>query len=161
MLPSKDSRSVSHRHLSPTHHAGNSDFLTLANVFASWRRASDNHNYVRTFCKKNYLSHQNLQQIEELRQQLLSYLIDSSIVDITHQQQQEKCVNVLGDADTSGFALPAASELASSQCPPRTTPMPTTQTSSAQPLPLAYTPNCSILMSMACRPSAISSQSQW
>lgn len=37
---------------------GNSDFLTLANVFASWRRASDNPNYVRTFCKKNYISHQ-------------------------------------------------------------------------------------------------------
>jgi ATP-dependent RNA helicase DHX29 len=37
---------------------GNSDFLTIANVFASWRRASENPNYVRVFCKKNYLSHQ-------------------------------------------------------------------------------------------------------
>lgn len=51
---------------------GNSDFLTLVNAFESWRRASDNPNFVRTFCKRNYLSHQNLQQIEELRQQLLS-----------------------------------------------------------------------------------------
>ena len=37
---------------------GNSDFLTIANVFASWRRASENPNYVRVYCKKNYLSHQ-------------------------------------------------------------------------------------------------------
>lgn len=52
---------------------GNSDFLTLVNAFDSWRRASDNQNFVRTFCKRNFLSHQNLQQIEEFRQQLLSY----------------------------------------------------------------------------------------
>lgn len=50
----------------------NSDFLTLVNVFDSWRSASDNPNFVRTFCKRNYVSHQNLQQIEELRQQLLT-----------------------------------------------------------------------------------------
>lgn len=54
---------------------GNSDFLTIVNAFDSWRRASDNVNFVRTFCKRNYLSHQNLQQIEELRQQLLSYVM--------------------------------------------------------------------------------------
>lgn len=51
---------------------GNSDFLTIVNVFDSWRRAADNRNFVRTFCQRNYLSHTNLQQIEELRQQLLA-----------------------------------------------------------------------------------------
>jgi ATP-dependent RNA helicase DHX29 len=60
---------------------GNSDFLTLANVFNSWRRASDNPNFVRTFCRKNFVSQQNLQQIEELRQQLLGYLLDAGFVD--------------------------------------------------------------------------------
>lgn len=54
---------------------GHSDFLTIVNAFDSWRRASDNANFVRTFCKRNYLSHQNLQQIEELRQQLFSYVV--------------------------------------------------------------------------------------
>jgi ATP-dependent RNA helicase DHX29 len=49
----------------------NSDFLTIHAAFASWRRASANPGFVRTFCRKNYLSHQNLQQIEELRQQFL------------------------------------------------------------------------------------------
>ena len=68
----------------------NSDFLTIHNAFASWRRASANPGTIRKFCRTNYLSHQvflfdilsyirlthiqNLQQIEELRQQFLGYL---------------------------------------------------------------------------------------
>ena len=59
----------------------NSDFLTLHNAFASWRRASGN-GIARKFCKTNYLSHQNLQQIEELRTQFLSYLVDSSFIHV-------------------------------------------------------------------------------
>nr|XP_018262834.1 DEAH box polypeptide 36 [Kwoniella dejecticola CBS 10117]OBR84992.1 DEAH box polypeptide 36 [Kwoniella dejecticola CBS 10117] len=68
---------------------GNSDFLTIANVFDSFRRASENPNFVRVFCKKNFVSLQNLQQIEELRQQLLAYLVDSSFVDATPEQRKE------------------------------------------------------------------------
>ncbi|KAI0670050.1 P-loop containing nucleoside triphosphate hydrolase protein [Trametes maxima] len=59
----------------------NSDFLTLHNAFSSWRRASGN-GIARKFCKSNYLSHQNLQQIEELRQQFLGYLVDSSFIHV-------------------------------------------------------------------------------
>ncbi|WRT66497.1 uncharacterized protein IL334_003456 [Kwoniella shivajii] len=68
---------------------GNSDFLTIANVFDSFRRASENPGFVRVFCKKNFVSLQNLQQIEELRQQLLAYLVDSSFVDATPEQRRE------------------------------------------------------------------------
>nr|XP_019046467.1 DEAH box polypeptide 36 [Kwoniella bestiolae CBS 10118]OCF25397.1 DEAH box polypeptide 36 [Kwoniella bestiolae CBS 10118] len=68
---------------------GNSDFLTIANVFDSFRKASENPNFVRVFCKKNFVSLQNLQQIEELRQQLLAYLVDSSFVDATPEQRRE------------------------------------------------------------------------
>ncbi|KAF5377628.1 hypothetical protein D9615_005290 [Tricholomella constricta] len=60
----------------------NSDFLTIHNAFSSWRRASANPSFVRKFCRLNYLSHQNLQQIEELRQQFLGYLIDSSFIQV-------------------------------------------------------------------------------
>jgi len=62
----------------------NSDFMTIHNAFASWRRASANlgHIQMRKFCRENYLSHQNLQQIEELRQQFLGYLIDSSFIQV-------------------------------------------------------------------------------
>ncbi|KAI9057120.1 P-loop containing nucleoside triphosphate hydrolase protein [Trametes sanguinea] len=59
----------------------NSDFLTIHNAFASWRRASAN-GLARKFCKTNYLSYQNLQQIEELRQQFLGYLVDSSFIHV-------------------------------------------------------------------------------
>ncbi|KAF8844041.1 P-loop containing nucleoside triphosphate hydrolase protein [Paxillus ammoniavirescens] len=60
----------------------NSDFLTIHNAFASWRRASANSGFVRKFCRKNFLSHENLLQIEELRQQFLGYLVDSSFIDV-------------------------------------------------------------------------------
>ncbi|KAJ4486298.1 P-loop containing nucleoside triphosphate hydrolase protein [Lentinula aciculospora] len=60
----------------------NSDFLTLHNAFSSWRKASANPNFVRKFCRQNFLSHQNLQQIEELRQQFLGYLIDASYIQV-------------------------------------------------------------------------------
>ncbi|KAF8584485.1 P-loop containing nucleoside triphosphate hydrolase protein [Ramaria rubella] len=61
----------------------NSDFLTIHNAFASWRRASSNAGFVRKFCRQNFLSHQNLQQIEELRQQFLGYLIDSEFIQVS------------------------------------------------------------------------------
>ncbi|KAG1716543.1 hypothetical protein ID866_595 [Astraeus odoratus] len=60
----------------------NSDFLTIHNAFSSWRRACANPRTTHTFCRKNFLSHGNLLQIEELRQQLFSYLVDSSFIDI-------------------------------------------------------------------------------
>ncbi|KAI5124610.1 hypothetical protein M0805_004220 [Coniferiporia weirii] len=68
---------------------GNSDFLTIHNAFASWRRASANHSFLRKFCKQNYLSQQNLQQIEELRQQYLGYLVDSSFIIVEEEFVRE------------------------------------------------------------------------
>ncbi|KAJ3839808.1 P-loop containing nucleoside triphosphate hydrolase protein [Lentinula raphanica] len=59
----------------------NSDFLTLHNAFSSWRKASAK-GLERKFCRQNYLSHQNLQQIEELRQQFLGYLIDAAFIQV-------------------------------------------------------------------------------
>ncbi|KAH9835693.1 P-loop containing nucleoside triphosphate hydrolase protein [Rhodofomes roseus] len=61
----------------------NSDFLTIHNAFASWRRASANGQaQARKFCKESFLSYQNLQQIEEIRQQYLGYLVDSSFLQV-------------------------------------------------------------------------------
>ncbi|ORX35792.1 P-loop containing nucleoside triphosphate hydrolase protein [Kockovaella imperatae] len=68
---------------------GDSDFLTLANVFDSWRRVSSSQENIRVFCRGNYLSQQNLQQIEESRRQLLSYLVDSGFVDVTLTQRKD------------------------------------------------------------------------
>lgn len=72
-------------------HSENSDFLTIHNAFSSWRRACAN-GVARKFCKDSYLSFQvsalrtrqaikylnlwqNLQQIEELRQQFLGQVV--------------------------------------------------------------------------------------
>ncbi|KAL4071050.1 P-loop containing nucleoside triphosphate hydrolase protein [Scleroderma citrinum] len=69
-------------HAKDTFCLGNSDFLTIHNAFSSWRRACTNPGFIRTFCRKNFLSHDNLLQIEELRQQLLGYLVDSSFIHV-------------------------------------------------------------------------------
>lgn len=58
----------------------NSDFLTMHNAFSRWRRVSSDGESEHKFCRKNFLSRQNLQQIEELRQQFLAYLIDARLV---------------------------------------------------------------------------------
>lgn len=61
----------------------NSDFLTIHNAFSGWRRASHNPGVnIRKYCSTNYLSHQNLQQIEELRQQFLGFLVDTSFIQV-------------------------------------------------------------------------------
>ncbi|KZT42570.1 P-loop containing nucleoside triphosphate hydrolase protein [Sistotremastrum suecicum HHB10207 ss-3] len=68
-----------------------SDFLTISNAFSAWRRVSQNQSgsFTRKFCKTSFLSHQNLQQIEELRQQFLGYLIDSSFIKADTQYIRE------------------------------------------------------------------------
>jgi ATP-dependent RNA helicase DHX29 len=61
----------------------NSDFLTLHNAYSSWRHVCHNPTVnLRKFCQSNYLSHPNLQQIEELRQQFLSFLVDMSFIQV-------------------------------------------------------------------------------
>ncbi|QRV95667.1 Helicase associated domain (HA2) [Ceratobasidium sp. AG-Ba] len=68
----------------------NSDFVALNNAFSSWRRASaSGHSAVRKFCRENYLSYQNLQQVEDLRQQFMGYLIDSGFVSVSDEFSQE------------------------------------------------------------------------
>jgi hypothetical protein len=37
---------------------GNSDFLTLHNVYTIWKKMSTHPNTVRTWCRKNFLSQQ-------------------------------------------------------------------------------------------------------
>ncbi|CAE6422967.1 unnamed protein product [Rhizoctonia solani] len=68
----------------------NSDFLALVNAFNSWKRALSNGQHIaRKLCRESYLSYQNLQQIEDLRQQFMGYLMDSSFVNIDAEFSQE------------------------------------------------------------------------
>ncbi|KAE8210621.1 hypothetical protein CF327_g5518 [Tilletia walkeri] len=61
--------------------AGDSDFLTVANAFNAWRRSCGNNHHWQ-FCNRTFLSHQTLQQIEDLRQQYMAYLLDSGFVKV-------------------------------------------------------------------------------
>lgn len=59
-----------------------SDFFTVHNAFSCWRRACANPGFARKYCRQNFLSYENLLQIEELRQQLFGYLVDSSFINV-------------------------------------------------------------------------------
>jgi ATP-dependent RNA helicase DHX29 len=72
---------------------GNSDLLTAYNAYGSWRRISQNqasHISPFNYCRKNYLSHQNLQNIEDLKGQLLSSLADTGLVQIDRRRTQQR-----------------------------------------------------------------------
>jgi ATP-dependent RNA helicase DHX29 len=62
---------------------GDSDLLTLYNAYSSWRKVcatpgiSEYH-----FCNKNFLSPQNLANIEDLKGQLLTALVDANFVSL-------------------------------------------------------------------------------
>lgn len=67
--------------------AGHSDFLTIANAFNSWRSAvKQNHHF--NFCRRSFLSHQTLQQMEELRQQYMAFLLDTGFVKVSAEEKQ-------------------------------------------------------------------------
>lgn len=67
---------------------GDSDFLTIVRAFNSWRRATEN-GVGKQFCQKCFLSLTNLIQIEELRQQYMSYLLDSGFVNVGDEIRRE------------------------------------------------------------------------
>ena len=67
---------------------GDNDFVTIVRAFNSWRRASDN-GVAKQFCQKCFLSQTNLIQIEELRQQYMSYLLDSGFVTVDDETRRE------------------------------------------------------------------------
>ncbi|KAF8323290.1 P-loop containing nucleoside triphosphate hydrolase protein [Clavulina sp. PMI_390] len=83
-----------------------SDFLTLHAAFSSWRRACASPGNIRVFCRKNFLSHQNLQQIEELRQQFLGYLIDSSFIRVDKAFERELSRTRFGRGKVRFVAVP-------------------------------------------------------
>lgn len=90
----------------------NSDFLTTYNAYCSWREACSN-NYEREFCRKSFLSLQNLQQIEDLRQQFFSFLVDAGFVNITNAERRELVSTRYGKSRTKFVRAPADLDKAS------------------------------------------------
>ncbi|GAA6061389.1 hypothetical protein JCM10212_000649 [Sporobolomyces blumeae] len=83
----------------------NSDFLTTYNAYCSWREASAN-GYEREFTRKNFLSQQNLQQIEELRQQFFGFLVDAGFIAITDAERRQLVSTKFGKSRTRFVRVP-------------------------------------------------------
>ncbi|GAA6008894.1 hypothetical protein JCM11491_003823 [Sporobolomyces phaffii] len=83
----------------------NSDFLTTYNAYCSWREASAN-GFEREFTRKSFLSQQNLQQIEELRQQFFSFLVDAGFISITDSERRHLISTKYGKSRTRFVRVP-------------------------------------------------------
>ncbi|KAH7064760.1 ATP-dependent RNA helicase A [Macrophomina phaseolina] len=67
---------------------GDSDLLTAYNAYATWRKVCTTPGQSEfQFCQKNFLSRQNLANIEDLKSQLLSSLVDAGFVTPTPEER--------------------------------------------------------------------------
>ena len=67
---------------------GDSDLLTTYNAYTAWRKVCTTPGMSEfTFCNKNFLSPQNLANIEDLKAQLLTALVDANFVSFSPQER--------------------------------------------------------------------------
>ncbi|KAI4103529.1 MAG: hypothetical protein LQ339_004254 [Xanthoria mediterranea] len=60
---------------------GDSDLLTVYNAYSAWRRVCNSSGASeQQFCRKNFLLQQNLANIEELKAQLITCLVDAKFI---------------------------------------------------------------------------------
>lgn len=68
--------------------SGDSDLLTIYNAYCAWRRVCESSGASEfQFCRKNFLSSQILSNIEELKAQLMTSLVDADIVRLNDTEQ--------------------------------------------------------------------------
>jgi ATP-dependent RNA helicase DHX29 len=67
---------------------GDNDFIAIVRAFNSFKVATKN-GVVKQFCSKTFLSQNNLIQIEELRQQYMTYLLDSGFVSVDDETRRD------------------------------------------------------------------------
>ncbi|KAM7187023.1 ATP-dependent RNA helicase DHX29 [Rhypophila sp. PSN 637] len=70
---------------------GDSDLLTVYNAYSAWKRvcqAATGGGAEFQFCRKNFLSPQTLANIEELKGQLLTAVVDSGFLQLTTEERQ-------------------------------------------------------------------------
>ncbi|KAK2615568.1 hypothetical protein N8I77_002314 [Diaporthe amygdali] len=71
---------------------GDSDLLTVYNAYLAWKRvcqsAASAGSQEFQFCRKNFLSPQNLANIEDLKGQLLVSLVDSGFLQLTEEERR-------------------------------------------------------------------------
>ncbi|KAL8672099.1 MAG: hypothetical protein Q9168_003431 [Polycauliona sp. 1 TL-2023] len=74
---------------------GDSDLLTVYNAYCAWRRVCNaSAASEQQFCRKNFLLQQNLANIEELKAQLTTCLVDAKFIalEIGEKSSLNKCV---------------------------------------------------------------------
>lgn len=71
---------------------GDSDLLTVYNAYLAWKRVCQSSTSTGgqefQFCRKNFLSPQNLANIEDLKGQLLVSLVDSGFLQLTEEERR-------------------------------------------------------------------------
>ncbi|KAL8952548.1 MAG: hypothetical protein Q9222_001538 [Ikaeria aurantiellina] len=67
---------------------GDSDLLTVYNAYTGWRRVcNSNGSSEQQYCRKHFLVPQNLGNIEELKSQLLTCLVDAGFVELEQSER--------------------------------------------------------------------------
>ncbi|KAL8651060.1 MAG: hypothetical protein Q9226_004873, partial [Calogaya cf. arnoldii] len=67
---------------------GDSDLLTVYNAYSAWRRVcQSNGASEQQFCRKNFLLQQNLANIEELKAQLTTCLVDAKFIALANGEK--------------------------------------------------------------------------
>ena len=92
---------------------GDSDLLLVYNAYCGWRRACLAGN-VYDFCKKNFLNHSTLSQIEDQKVQLLVILSDASLLPLQESERASLRKSRLGRKTSEFFTIPSRFNLNSS-----------------------------------------------
>jgi len=92
---------------------GDSDPLTAYNAYTAWRKVCTTSGSSEfQFCKKNFLSQQNLANIEELKAQLLSSLADAGFVSLTSEDRSALSRVRQSSRNRTFVPIPAARNIA-------------------------------------------------
>jgi ATP-dependent RNA helicase DHX29 len=89
---------------------GDSDLLTAYNAYITWRKVCNTPGMSEyNYCNKNFLSTQNLANIEDLKGQLLMSLTDAGFVSLRHEERQALSKMRYNTRQRQFVALPASS----------------------------------------------------
>lgn len=90
---------------------GDSDLLTVFNAYCAWRRTCQTPGASEfAFCRKNFLSAQNLANIEDLKGQLLSSLADAGFVRLDAAERSALSRNMRQGRRTAFVPVPASDD---------------------------------------------------
>ncbi|KAK7565571.1 P-loop containing nucleoside triphosphate hydrolase protein [Phyllosticta paracitricarpa] len=88
---------------------GDSDLLTVYNAYATWRKICTTPGQSEfQFCSKNFLSRQNLANVEDLKSQLVSSLVEAGFLTLSHEERKALSKYRNSSRQRNFVAIPAA-----------------------------------------------------